>query len=195
MATHKFDPAKIDKLLNPERVAPYTAASFVKELCGLEKGMTFLDVGAGAGFFTKPAVELTCPGGPNKGGKVIVVDTEPIMISEINDRIKSPCLTIIQSDEYDFKIDNGIADVTLMAFIIHEVEDKMRFLKEATDKTKSGGHIIILDWEAIDEDKGPPKDHRVSRNECEEFVKDSGLAIKESMMLNKSHYYIKALKA
>ena len=193
MATHKFDPAKIDKLLDPERVAPYTAASFVKELCGLKEGMTFLDVGAGAGFFTKPAVELACPGGPK--GKVIVVDTEPIMIAEINDRVKSQCLTIIQSDEYDFKIDDNIADITLMAFIIHEVEDKARFLKESIDKTKTGGHIVILDWEKIDEDKGPPKDHRVSRSECEEFIKDSGLGIIESKMINKSHYFIKALKS
>lgn len=195
MATHKFDPANLDKLLNPERVAPYTAASFVKEFCGLKENMVFLDVGAGAGFFTKPAVDIVCPVGPGKGGRVIVVDTEPVMISEINDRIKSPCLTIIQSDEYNFKVENEIADVILIAFLIHEVEDKVRFLNEAKDKTKTGGFVIVADWEKIDEDQGPPFDHRVSMEESEEFIKEVGLDIIESKMINKSHYVIKASKA
>lgn len=196
--THKFDPANMDKLLNPERVAPYTAATVIKDLCGLKKGMTFLDVGAGPGFFTKPALEIVCPAGTSKeeahGGHVYVVDTEPMMIAELNEHIKSPCLTITQSDEYDFKVPDSVADITFMAFILHEVIEPFTLLEQAKSKTKSGGAIVIMDWDDVDEDIGPPRDHRISKVEAELYVKEAELKIIDSKKLNDSHYFIKATK-
>ena len=50
--THKFDPSKIKKLDDPSRLELFDPEKVLKEF-GIREGMNVLDVGTGAGFYSK----------------------------------------------------------------------------------------------------------------------------------------------
>ncbi len=185
---HKFDPQKIELLLRSDRYDEIRPLELLRRH-GLKEGFTVVDVGCGPGFFTIPASEIVGP-----EGRVYAVDTETQMLDELEKRGIPENVVPLKSEENSIPLDAECADFALLAYVLHEAENKELFLKEILRILKKGAALLVIDWEKKDEDKGPPMEERLQRDEAARLIRHGGFEIKELGSLNPSHYIIAALK-
>lgn len=153
--------SKIRKIFqNPEKILkPY-----------ISKGMKVLDIGCGPGFFTIEMVKLL-----EGSGNIIAADLQEEMLLKLKDKIKNTYFEerinflkvekdkIGLSDDFDF---------ILVFYMLHEVPDQRKFLKELFTHLKSNGKILISE----------PKFH-VTKKDFQKsirIIEDVGFKIMES---------------
>ncbi|HAG49786.1 MAG: hypothetical protein A2X87_07330 [Deltaproteobacteria bacterium GWC2_42_51] len=185
---HKFDPANIEVLLGSDRLKELNPTQFLIEN-GLKKGMRFADIGCGPGFFSIPAAEIV-----GERGIIYAVDTQDEMLKELLKRRPPKNVKTIKSNENHIPLDSGSADFVLLAFVLHEAEDRPAFLSEVKRLLKTDGSLLLLEWEKITEDKGPPFEERIAKNDTKIVIEKAGFKIQEIANQNPSQYRIKAVK-
>ncbi|MFN3947633.1 MAG: class I SAM-dependent methyltransferase, partial [Aquificaceae bacterium] len=124
---HKFDPSKLKKLDDPSRLDLFDPEKVLKEL-GLRKGMTVLDVGTGAGFYLPYLTKAV-----GKEGKVYAIDTEPLAVEYARKKVKDLGLSkveVLLSEENGIPLPDNLVDFVFMAFVFHELEDPVAYMKE-----------------------------------------------------------------
>ena len=171
MTEKKFDPRKLNKLNNPDRLLDVPPEYIWDKLnLHLEKIGTFIDIGAGTGFFSIPFVEYS------NGGKIFACDISDIMIDWMTDNIcdNYPAINPLKMTEHSVPLDDNIADLVFMINLHHEIDDPEKLLKESSRLLKSGGKIFIVDWEKEDMAVGPPTHIRYLPEKVEEELLNSG---------------------
>ncbi|MBI5562426.1 MAG: methyltransferase domain-containing protein [Deltaproteobacteria bacterium] len=185
---HKFDPKHVDRLLREERVKDIAPERVLRE-AGLGDGHVFADVGCGPGFFTLPAANIV---GPN--GRIYAIDTQPEMLDALKGRGLPACVTPVECGEDRIPLDDGIADLALAAYVLHETRDTVIFLKEVRRIIKKGGALLVIDWKKQQEEHGPPMEERITEAEAARLIKAAGFANAAVSSMNQSHYRIVAVK-
>jgi len=189
---HKFDVNNRSKLESEERkrlLAPYET---LKNL-GYQKGDTITDIGCGIGLFTITAAET---GGDD--AKIYAVDVSDEMLAEVKKRAEAAGfnnITTVKSDEYDFKLIDGAVDFVLICAVLHEIDDKKRFLQESSRICRKGGKIAIIDFNETQTIYGPPLSHRITREQVLELITDAGFFNASDMDISEAFYAVTALKA
>jgi ubiquinone/menaquinone biosynthesis C-methylase UbiE len=178
---HKFDPANADRLENPERHALLTPAETLVRF-GLKSGMTMADIGAGTGFFSRPAATIV-----GDTGKVFAFDISDDMISFLTSNPIATNIMVEKCEEYDFPMGDAEADFVLLAFVLHEIAEKGRLLTELKRITKRSGRIAIIEWIRKDTEHGPPSGERISQDELRHILRSC--RILDEGTLNDEHYY------
>jgi ubiquinone/menaquinone biosynthesis C-methylase UbiE len=186
---HKFEPQHLERLLSGERLKDISPAELLAKE-GLKEGMAFIDIGCGPGFFTFPAAAIVGP-----LGAVYAVDTEERMIEELKRRNPPPAVRALRSGEHAFPVPDSSADFALIAYVLHETEDKGLFLKETHRVLKAAGRLVLLEWKKKEEEKGPPLDERLGESEVLRMLRAAGFKSAEASSLNESHYRVSAVKA
>lgn len=179
---HKFEPGSAARLERPERYQLIPPAETLRKI-GLQAGMTFVDIGAGTGFFSRAAAEIVGP-----AGRVFAADIAPGMLEFMASQGVPPNMTTLLSSEYEVPVSDGIADMTFMGFVTHETPDLRRFVGEAARVTRPGGKIVAVDWKKQSEEHGPPEGERLAE---EDFLSQlaGNYTILEHGALNASHYF------
>lgn len=183
---HKFNPENVEVLLGNDRLKDLNPTHFLIEN-GLKKGMSFADIGCGPGFFAIPAADIV-----EGKGIVYAVDVQDEMLKKLKERRPPKNLKIIKSKESLISIEDSAVDFALLAFTLHEAEDKPTFLKEIKRLLKRGGSLLLLEWEKIVEDKGPPFAERLARDDAKRLIETTGFTIQGISNQNPSQYKIKA---
>lgn len=182
---HKFDPRMKDQLLSDERQKLLQPAKLLRSL-GLRAGDTLADIGCGPGFFTLPAAEIV-----GARGLVYAADIQGDMLSTVKTRAAEANLTnvqVIKSSDTQVPIRPASVDMALMAFILHELDQRARFLHRVSRLLKPTGKLVVIEWEQQSDAPGPPANIRIS---AEDVIKDgeaAGLALAEQRSLNALHY-------
>lgn len=183
----KFDPHRQQALLSPEREALLRPQELLRTL-GLKPGQTLADVGCGPGFFTLPAAEIVGP-----SGKVIAIDIQEDMLFTLRQRVHTAGLRqveICKAPEQDPPLPAHNVDMVLLAFILHEMDQRSLYLHRLRQALRVGGRIVILEWEKRATDQGPPLEDRLSPEVVTADVQAAGFAIVEHRTLNPAHYAI-----
>jgi ubiquinone/menaquinone biosynthesis C-methylase UbiE len=180
---HKFEPGNAARLERQERYQLIPPEPTLKRV-GLSAGMTFVDIGAGSGFFSRAAAEIVGP-----EGRVFAADIAPGMLDFMAAQGLPPNMTTLLSSEYEVPVSDGIADMTFMAFVAHETPDLLRFVGEAARATRSGGRIVVIDWKKQTEESGPPATERLAEDDLLARLA-GGYTVLEHGALNASHYYV-----
>ena len=188
METGHHDTAKFARLNNPGRIEELRPAQLLKEIGSVTEGMTCVDMGSGTGVFSLPMVDLV-----GRTGTVHAVDTSTDMLDYIRAKDPSPNLRLVQADVGRTGLANGIADVCLLAFILHEVKAPEEVLTEAHRLLKHGGKVIIVEW-SLESAKGPPLDIRIRRPKVERMLREAGLEVGEYVDWSRNHYVITGKK-
>ncbi|KMM36885.1 class I SAM-dependent methyltransferase [Guptibacillus hwajinpoensis] len=170
MAGKRFKPSKADRLLDPKR----------REFISPEQVMTELDVkatdhvadlGAGNGYFTLPLAEVV--------EKVYAVDIEKQMLDLLRKRASetdgADNIDYVVSSLEQINLPDRVADKAIAAFVIHEVPDLTKAFQEFKRIIKPGQKLLILEWEAIEMDMGPPIEERISSAMMKEIFVENGL--------------------
>lgn len=188
MRMHKFDPKHIERLLRAERYRDIVPDKLLSE-SGLKEGERFVDIGCGPGFFTIPASRIV-----GKSGRVYAVDTQPEMLSELKKRGLPQNVEPVKSAEKKIPLPAACADFALIAYVLHETEDRAGFLKEARRLLRAGGVLLLIDWKKKKEEHGPPFKERLSKGAALGLVEQAGFAVIKKTDLNPSHYRFLAVK-
>jgi ubiquinone/menaquinone biosynthesis C-methylase UbiE len=131
-----------------EFVAPGEApfANAALRLAGLNPGERFLDVAAGPGGLSLPAVRL--------GAKVLATDWSPAMIKRFEARVRDEGLSNAQGrvmDAHDLDIEDATFDVTGSQFGVMLVPDQPLALREMVRVTKPGGRVLLIAYGSPEE--------------------------------------------
>lgn len=189
--TDKFAPQNRSKLESEERKRLLSPHNTLLRL-GYQPNDSMADIGCGTGLFTFQAAKI---GGQN--AKIYAIDISDIMLSEISKRVQSDGfknIVPLKSDEYDFKLKDESVDFVLICTVLHEVDDKARFLKEASRICRKGGIVSVVEFSEANADLGPPLQHRIKRKEVTELLDESGFRSVSDFDINGAFYAVKAFK-
>lgn len=184
--SHIFDVHKRQKLNSEERRRQLMPVETLKRL-GYHEGGTFADIGCGTGLFTFPASEI---GG---SAQIYAVDVSEEMLGDVRSvAAKKSIVNIItvKSDAYDFKLSDGAADFILICAVLHEIDDKARFIKEAKRICKTGGKIAVIDFGETDTGFGPPMRMRIKSGETADLLTEAGFTGIVTLDISQAYYAV-----
>jgi len=133
----------------------------------LREGMTAIDIGCGPGMFTLAMAKMV-----GASGKVIAVDLQQEMLDAV--RRKSDRLGLTSRITFHRSTPDALgiaekADFILSFWMVHEVQDQIRFFREVRGILKPGGKFLIV--EPVIHVSGPAFTGSVER------ARRSGLAV------------------
>jgi ubiquinone/menaquinone biosynthesis C-methylase UbiE len=187
--THKFDINNKSKLDNPKRREMLPVNKVLTEI-GLNAEDRFADIGCGIGYFSIPAAEVV-----GTKGVVYALDVKEEMIEVLDEKIEENNLYNIRAiitDEYDFKLENKSVSYAFICTVFHEIEDRIKFLKETKRILIDGGRIAVIEWIKRESDLGPPVNHRLDSNDVKQELQNCGFKDLNYIELNEEFYIVMA---
>lgn len=190
MENRVFNPANMAKLESPERYKILPPFKTLKVM-SLKEDDIMIDIGCGTGYFTLPASEITGP-----AGKVIGVDISQEMLDKVRSKINGigHNIELVLSDSAGLPVKDSQGTFALLANVLHEAEDMMGMLAEASRVLKPGGRLAIIEWEKTEMSIGPPIEHRLHHEEIMRLVMDSGFTMAKVSPAGDYHIACSAIK-
>jgi ubiquinone/menaquinone biosynthesis C-methylase UbiE len=189
--THKFDPVNINRLDNEWRRQNIPPLPTLGKL-GLSSKDIVADIGCGIGYFAIPAAGML-----DSENMVYALDTSDQMLEEVKKRMSAAGVTniiAIKTDEYDLKLPDKSVTFAVLVNVLHEIEDKAQFIAEVRRILKAEGKIAIIEWEKENMEMGPPKDHRIGKDETAALLKSFGLIVGDAIQIASEFYGLVAVK-
>jgi ubiquinone/menaquinone biosynthesis C-methylase UbiE len=183
----KYDPANRHLLLAEDRLQRFDRYELLRSL-GVSAGKVMADLGCGPGFFTLPAAELVGP-----TGKVFAVDVQQEMVDDLRARLAQQGITNVvvrRSSELEPSIQQRSVDLALLAFVLHEIDQRSSFLLAAKRLLRADGRIAVVEWEKIETPVGPPVEDRVTADEIIADATAAGLVLVEQRSVHEWHYLL-----
>jgi ubiquinone/menaquinone biosynthesis C-methylase UbiE len=189
---HKFNPQEYWKLETPERKKLLPPIELLQML-GLSRQDVFVDIGCGIGYFTIPALEILDP-----EAVVYALDTSELLLDELSRRLKKEQrgrVRLIKTGEYDLKLEPESASFAFMSTVLHEIDDRPRFLREVWKLLVPDGRLAVIEWEKKSSEVGPHFHHRIGRDEVEELLTNEGFFVVQRPGIRGELYGIVGLKS
>lgn len=185
MSDKRFNPEKAKSLMRAERKKLLPPNKIIEHL-NLASNDTVADLGAGNGYFTLPIAKKT--------KLVYAVDIEPKMLDMLAvnaDEEKIKNIQYVESDLEHIHLDDNAVDKVIISFVIHEVGSVKNTLQEIKRILKPGGEMLLIEWEAVQTESGPPLDHRIPSKDMVKTLKENDFEV-ELIQLNEANYAVKA---
>jgi len=152
------------------------------------KGMTMADLGSGPGFFTIPMAQIT-----GEKGLVYAVDSNQNILDNLKENIAKSgvnpkVIKIVKNDVCHTGIPNESVDLVLFANVLHEVADRKAFFQEVKRISKITALIVDVDWKKIQTEHGPPLESRLSEDEANQILSESGFTVVKQTDAGTYHY-------
>ncbi len=169
MTEKKFDPKKLQKLNNPERLVDIPP-DYIWDKLKLEKPDVLVEIGAGTAFFSVAFLQKS------PGAKIYACDVSDIMIDWMMDNIapNNPDIIPVKTAEYTVPLESGAADLLFMINLHHELDHPSLTVKEANRLLKPDGKIFVVDWKKEEMAEGPPAKIRCLPEQVKEQLLDCG---------------------
>ncbi len=210
---HKFNPAHHKRLDSEERHKFMPPELIVNEIekTAIEyfknsDAVTFADLGCGSGFFSIPLAKRA-KNFKDKKFILFALDISEEMLGVFNGKLKkdkdidltdtgSCRIKCVKCDEFFIPLEDFSVNILLLANVFHEIENKSDYLKEIKRVLKDGGTFFLLDWKKEDTNPvmGPPSAERVSTEEAEKALKESGFKDIKTLPLYSSSFTIVSKK-
>lgn len=188
---HKFDKNNMKKLDNEKRRLVMPPLKTL-EVLGFTEKTDMADIGCGIGYFSIPAAQI---GGISSN--IYALDISEDMLNEVEKRALEAGVSnvnTIKVDEYDLKLHDQSVGFALLCNVLHEIDEKGRFISEISRILLNGGKLAIIDWEKRQTESGPPVEHRISYQEVSDILVQNGYEIVEKNNIGQDHYGITAVK-
>ncbi|MBA3012979.1 MAG: class I SAM-dependent methyltransferase [Proteobacteria bacterium] len=151
MNEKKFNPEKLQKLNNPQRLVDIPP-DYIWEKLHIKKPDIFVEIGAGTAFFSVAFFEKFKP------STLYACDLSGVMVNYIekNVSLKYPNIIPVKTEENSVPLEDGIAGLVFMINLHHELDNPSRLVEEAYRLLKPDGQIFVVDWKKKDMPEGPP---------------------------------------
>lgn len=185
-----FDPARIDKLEDPDRRRWLPPADVVERL-DPRPGHTVVDVGVGTGYFALPIAERIA------SGRVVGVDLQAPMLERLVQNLRATDegsrVVPVRAAATALPLRLGTIDRLLYANLWHEFEDPGAVAREARRAARTGARLVVLDWRPdVTRPPGPPLDHRVAPERVRDDLERAGWSIEGHEEIGPYSYAISA---
>ena len=185
---HSDPKAYIGALEDPKRDA-YQKPHEVLSALNLKPGEVIADIGAGSGYFTFRLAHFI-----GNRGKVYAVDVSPDMILHINRRIRDLKATNVVSILAD-PDDPLLFDASVNRFFFsdswHHIENQSKYLTLMKRMLKSGGEVIMIDFQKKDLPFGPPLGMKIAREDLIKQMESHGYRmVKEHTFLPYQYFLV-----
>lgn len=180
----RFNPNNAEVLVSKERQEILPVEKIVHYLALGEKDIV-ADLGAGNGYFTIPIAKRV-------KGPVHAVDIEPKMLSLLKETAEKESIEnihYVQSDLENIVLEDKAVNKVMAAFVIHEVPDMAKALSEARRILKPDGTFLLIEWEEVPTEIGPPLEDKISSQEMVRLLEKNGFR-SEVIHLNNIHYAV-----
>jgi ubiquinone/menaquinone biosynthesis C-methylase UbiE len=169
MTEKKFDPKKLQKLNNPQRLVDIPPA-FIWDKLDLQQADVLVEIGAGTAFFSLAFLRQADP------AKIYACDISETMLNWMAENIapQYPAIIPVKSAEASIPLADGIADLVFMITLHHELYNPDMILAESYRLLKPGGRIFIVDWKKEEMAEGPPTQIRCLATEVKEQLQRAG---------------------
>ncbi|WP_274648776.1 class I SAM-dependent methyltransferase [Paenibacillus humicola] len=174
MQQHRFDPKNKEVLESPERKKLLSPEQLL-EMLPIQKGDRILDIGAGTGYFSIPAAQMT-------EGTVYALDLEPEMLAALKSKIEEqsiPNIELVEASMTDMPFKDHSIDIVIASLVLHAVKPISMSLNEIKRVMKPNAHLVICEWEPKESPMGPPMKIRISSKDMEQALHESGFSIKK----------------
>jgi ubiquinone/menaquinone biosynthesis C-methylase UbiE len=152
-------------------------------------GMQIAHFGCGTGFFTFPTAKKV-----GEEGVVYAYDILQEKIETVTSRAKLDGFYNVLAKRVSLEEEKGTGlpdesvDWIFMVNMLYENEKKSKILSEAFRVLKSGGKILLIDWEDADQSIGPDMKIRISKDELEKIIGENKLAISQKIKVSSFHF-------
>lgn len=92
------------------------------------------------------------------------------------------------------KIRDEKIDFALMVNVLHEIEEKEKFLREVNRIVRENGRIAIIDYHKRETKMGPPLEDRISMEDAIGLFHKTGFKFKEMYEYGNIYYAIIGIK-
>jgi ubiquinone/menaquinone biosynthesis C-methylase UbiE len=158
----------------------------------LQPETVFLDVACGVGNYAVAAAEFI-----GTGGVIHAVDLWEEGIAALRERIDQMALTQIHAEVGDVSrslpVEDDSVDVVLMATVLHDlVADgtAVGTLRGIVRVLKPQGRLVIIEFDKVESEPGPPVAIRLSPGEVEEIVAPYGFCEEHIKAVGPTTYLI-----
>lgn len=170
-----------NELLNPEKI--------LKE-AGVSYGNVVADLGCGGmGYFSLQAGKLV-----GSKGQVYAVDILKSALASVETRVKLEGLENVKTVWSNLEVkgvtqikENSL-DFTLVVNVLFQSKKHREILQEAHRLLKTGGKLVVVDWQKSGAPLGPSSDHRVAPITIEEIAISLGFKKEKSFEAGPYHY-------
>jgi len=157
---------------------------------GLDSGETVADFGCGNGYYAIAAAKIVGP-----AGQVFALDVLEKTLSQTSSQAKlenaynvSTILCDLEQDGCP-DIEDQSVDLVILSSLLHQVEKKEAVLREAYRVLKTGGRLLVVEWNETSP-LGPPRAERVSEKEARLLLEKMGLRPSTDISAGSFHYAI-----
>lgn len=168
----RFDPAQMERLLDPSRRAAQDPALILGHL-ELQAKASFADIGCGPGYFTLEAARLMGPTATLWG-----VDVAEEMLERLGQRAAEAGLASIKptlaEEEDEYPLHTGSVEAALLANAYHETDPASNFLFELKRIMAPGAPLLVVEWKPEPTPGGPPLSERLQMADVQEEFELAG---------------------
>lgn len=159
---------------DPARDAWQKPAEMVRAL-DLRRGACVADLGAGTGYLSR---YLSAAVGP--GGTVLAVEPEPNLVVRLRARAeeeKTDNVVPVLASFDNPRLPVGGVDLILIVDTFHHLDDRIGYFRRARRFLGPDGRIAVVDWQKRELPIGPPLDHKLSREQVVDELREAGYAL------------------
>lgn len=168
MEDKRFNPEMANKLMSVDRKKVLPPGKLIAYL-DIRPSDRIADLGAGNGYFAIPMAK--------KAKAVFAVDIEPKMLRMLKENANQEQLNnilYIESDLDKIQLDDDSVNKVMISLVLHEVPNIDQTLREIKRILKRGGQMLIIEWEGVQTESGPPLRHRISSSEITDILERNG---------------------
>ena len=176
----------IERLLSPQReeeLDPFTVMAYLP----IDPYHQVADIGCGPGYFTIPLAKHLLH------GKVYALDVNDEMLEALRRRVAQVNLSNVESAKCGptyFPVAKASLDGVLLAFVVHQNEDRVAFMKASRELLQNGGWCGVLEWYRKETEYGPPLEKRIDPEELERLAQEAGFRSGGWRDLNGKQYMV-----
>ena len=178
-------PAQAAEALDSPRRLGLLPVAGVLDVLKPRPGQRFLDVGCGTGTYFFPVFEAM--GGQ---GVFLAAELQEELLRRFLNRLDGYAehpgyanIEVVRAKPDRLPLPDSCADVALLSQVLHEVADRVAYLRELKRLLAPGGTLCLLDWRTPSEEPalldeaqlmGPPFEHRVSEHQACNDLQQAG---------------------
>jgi ubiquinone/menaquinone biosynthesis C-methylase UbiE len=161
------------------------------EMLDLAPPMVVADFGCGSGHYVIGAAKKV-----GKSGKVYAIDIQQEMLSFVRSQAQMVGLNNVETIWTDLEMPNATrlkentVDLIIISNILFQAEDKNQVLKEALRILKTGGRMVVIEWNIEEQGSklGPIMDARISPQDAKTIFEGAGFSFVKEFDPGEHHY-------